>query len=109
LESKGIAKVISAADLRPGDAMVCNHKKFAVRGLAPGQQGGGHCLLFAGWSNANRSEYIGLELCGDAHCRGATRRRIPFPYFYKQSCFEPMRATYLFALGGCAASPLPWN
>jgi hypothetical protein len=93
-EPRGLAKVISKHELEMGDAMVCNsHKndpwKYDKR--KPGQQGGGHCLLFEKWTDDSRTAYVGWELCADADCQGVNRREIPYPYFYKKSCWEPMQ------------------
>ncbi len=98
LEPRGLAIVISKDDLLPGDAMVCNTRKHPLIGKdkpnkAKGEQSGGHCLVFEQWTNESRTHYIGWEHCGDAVCRDVTHREIPYPYFYKQSCWEPMRYT----------------
>ena len=90
LEPKGIAQIILKEDLKKGDAMVCNHKKYKVT-VGAGEQGGGHCLIFERWANEDKTSYIGWELCNDATCKGVTRREIPYPYFYKTNCWEPMR------------------
>lgn len=102
LEDTGTAVVIPKEDLQLGDSMVCNMKKFWPS-LKPkdkpkkrlGQQGGGHCLVFEQWANENKTSYIGWEQCQDAHCKDTVRREIPYPYFYKKGCWEPMRFTGL--------------
>lgn len=106
LENRGLAVVINKADLQMGDAIVCNALKYKPiykdeygnNSSKPsrGQQGGGHCFLFEQWVDHERkTSFIGWELCKDANCQGVTRREIPYPYFYKQNCFEPMRRTDL--------------
>mmetsp|Transcript_10664 Transcript_10664/g.19561 ORF Transcript_10664/g.19561 Transcript_10664/m.19561 type:complete len:254 (+) Transcript_10664:80-841(+) len=96
LEKRGLAKVIGKDDMRPGDAMVCNVRKYPLKGADKpnrkrGEQAGGHCLIFEQWVNEAKTSYIGWELCSDATCKGMTRRIIPYPYYYKKSCWEPMR------------------
>jgi hypothetical protein len=95
-EKKGHLVSISKNELQPGDIMVCNINKNPLPAnerprKALGQQIGGHCLLFDHWVNASKTAYIGWENCDDATCHDATRRLIPYPYFYKPSCWEPMR------------------
>lgn len=103
LESRGLAHVlIDKSELLMGDVLVCNSKKhrplFNNNGTSSyshpkEQQGGGHCLIFEQWTLPNKTSYIGWELCNDATCHGMIRREIPYPYFYKENCWEPMRRT----------------
>ena len=99
LETHGIAHVISKDELRLGDAMVCNTYKYKLKGTDKprkelGQQSGGHCLIFEKWVDSRtKSSFIGWEHCKDKTCHDTTRREIPYPYFYKKGCWEPMRYT----------------
>ena len=86
-----IARTIQKDQLTMGDAMVCNHKKYRVANLERGHQDGGHCLIFERWTNDSLTAFVGWELCADATCTDVTRREIPYPYFYKTNCWEPMR------------------
>lgn len=81
--------------------MVCNDRKNGPVIVKEGQQGWGHCLIFEKWTNASRTAYIGFELCSDAVCHGLTRREIPYPYYYKRNCWEPMRSTAIVAKPDC--------
>ena len=92
-ERYGLAISIRKDQLQMGDAMVCNSKKYAVMNIKKGQQAGGHCLIFERWTNDSHTAFVGWELCNDAFCSGVTQREIPYPYFYKKNCWEPMRYT----------------
>lgn len=60
---------ITKADLRVGDALLKSTK------WAPG---GGHVVLFAGWTDATQTSYYALEQVGSG--RGTISRINPYPY-----------------------------
>jgi hypothetical protein len=67
-----ISKVIMPLDLLPGDALITDD----------------HAVLFAGWSNAEQTEYVAVEDCGPL---GAVARRIAYPYPAQPEDYRPYR------------------
>ena len=69
-----VAHNITKAELEKGDALNCDSR---------------HILLFAGWANSGKTEYIGMEEANSS--TGTIKRTIPYPYFGGDSCFHPIR------------------
>ncbi|WP_426367997.1 hypothetical protein [Streptomyces sp. E-08] len=73
----GAAEWIDKADLKPGDAL-----------LNDGAGPNGHIALFANWTDASHTSYMGYEFTPG----GVQYRTIPYPYFSGHGTFKPVRA-----------------
>ncbi|MGW1998581.1 hypothetical protein ACWCPW_51875, partial [Embleya sp. NPDC001921] len=77
--SSGATTDISKGALQPGDALL--NKK-------PGNSG--HIVIFAGWSDASRTSYMGYEFSSS----GVHHRVVPYPYFpgHDEGSYVPVHA-----------------
>jgi hypothetical protein len=89
LTTVGLSKIsheIAKDELLPGDILldITGNDGFAR-----------HVVMFAGWANDERTDYVGYETADSAG--GTVTRTIPFPYFPEKNPeqFIPRRADHL--------------